>query len=152
MTTYARIQDGVVVELLTTTGDIDAMFTPELVWVDTQGSPVALPGATYANGVFSARARALPTPEQMQAAVVQAVQSRLDVFARTRNYDGILSACTYATSTVAKFKAEGQCCVNARDAHWNACYSILADVQAGVRAMPTVDQVLSEMPPLAWPQ
>lgn len=93
-----------------------------------------------------------PTPEQIEAAVVAAVQGRLDAFARTRNYDGILSACTYATSAVAKFKAEGQCCVNARDAHWNACYSILADVQAGVRAMPSVAQVLSEMPALAWPQ
>lgn len=46
-------------------------------------------------------------PEGLQAQVVQSTQQRLDDFARTRNYDGILSACTYATSTVPKFAAEG---------------------------------------------
>ena len=38
--------------------------------------------------------------EQLYKEVVDATQRRLDDFARTRNYDGILSACTYATSTV----------------------------------------------------
>ena len=44
----------------------------------------------------------------LQQSIVQATQARLDDFARTRSYDGILSACTYATSTVPKFQAEGQ--------------------------------------------
>ena len=79
-------------------------------------------------------------------------RQRLDDFARTRNYDNILSACTYATSTVAKFCAEGQYCVDARDATWNACYVILADVQAGTRPMPTLEQIMSELPVLEWPQ
>ena len=34
MRTYARIQNGTVVELLKTEGDITAMFNPALVWVD----------------------------------------------------------------------------------------------------------------------
>lgn len=85
------------------------------------------------------------------SAVERSVQDRLDAFARTRNYDGILSAASYATSKTPRFAAEGQYCVDARDAHWAACYSIMADVQAGVRPMPTVDDVLAEMPALAWP-
>ena len=93
-----------------------------------------------------------PGAEQMIAAVQQAVQQRLDDFARTRAYDGILSACTYATSAVPKFAAEGQYAVQARDASWAACYQIMADVQAGLRAMPSVEQVLSELPTLEWPQ
>ncbi len=93
-----------------------------------------------------------PAPvEQVIASVTAAVQQRLDAFARTRNYDGILSACTYATSTVPKFAAEGQYAVNARDAAWAACYQIMAAVQGGQRPMPTVEQVLSELPTLKWP-
>jgi len=94
----------------------------------------------------------VPTPEQMIAAVTQAVQERLDAFARTRAYDGILSAATYAASAVPKFAAEGQYAVQARDASWAACYQIMADVQSGTRAMPSVEDVLAELPALEWPQ
>ena len=88
----------------------------------------------------------------MQAAFTAAIQCRLDDFARTRNYDGILSACTYATSTVPKFKAEGQACVNLRDATWAAAYDVLAKVQAGQRAMPTsIADIEADLPALVWP-
>lgn len=79
------------------------------------------------------------------------IQKRLDEFAQSRGYDDILSACTYATSTVPKFKAEGQCCVDARDATWAKCYTVLADVQSGARPMPTKAELLAELPVLAWP-
>lgn len=92
-------------------------------------------------------------PVDMAAAVTIAVQQRLDEFARTRGYDGILSAATYATSSVPTFAAEGQYAVSARDAHWSKCYEIMAEVEAGTRPMPaSVDEVLAEMPDLAWPQ
>lgn len=103
------------------------------------------------NGVQQWRIDPVPV-EQIVAVVTQAVQQRLDDFARTRNYDGILSAATYATSGVQKFAAEGQYAVQARDAAWAACYQIMADVQAGTRAMPTIEQVLAELPALEWPQ
>lgn len=92
-----------------------------------------------------------PTPEQTITQYTGAVQQHLDVFARTRNYDGILSAATYATSQVPKFKAEGQYAVEARDATWAKCYEILAAVEAGSRSMPTLDELLAELPVLAWP-
>lgn len=90
-------------------------------------------------------------PQALQEAVVDAVQLRLDDFARTRAYDGILSACSYAASTVPQFKAEGDYCVQARDAHWSTCYQLLAEVQAGLRAVPTLDEVLAALPALQWP-
>lgn len=93
------------------------------------------------------------TPEQLQAMVVQATQQRLDDFARTRNYDGILSACTYATSTAPKFAAEGQYAVQARDATWAALYALLAEVQAGTRTAPaSFADVAPLLPVLEWPQ
>jgi len=92
-----------------------------------------------------------PTAEQIIARYTAGVQKHLDDFARTRNYDDILSACTYATSIAPKFKAEGQYCVEARDATWAKCYEVLAAVEAGSRPMPTVDELLAEMPVLTWP-
>lgn len=93
-----------------------------------------------------------PTQAEIAAAFTAAIQQRLDDFARTRNYDSILSACTYATSTVAKFKTEGQACVNLRDATWAAAYQILADVQAGDRPMPTsIADIEADLPAAVWP-
>ena len=92
-----------------------------------------------------------PTTEQIIAKYTAAVQKHLDDFARTLGYDGILSAATYATSTVPKFKAEGQYAVEARDATWAKCYEVLAAVKAGSHPMPTLDELLAELPVLTWP-
>lgn len=90
--------------------------------------------------------------QALQQSIVDATQQRLDDFARTRNYDGILSACTYATSAVPKFAAEGQYAVQARDATWATLYQFMADVQAGTQPVPTgFEGVEPLLPPLAWP-
>ena len=86
------------------------------------------------------------------ADIMQRTQQRLDEFAQTRHYDGILSACTYATSAVPKFKAEGQYCVQQRDATWAALYQVLAEVEAGTRPAPTgFADVEGDLPALTWP-
>lgn len=90
--------------------------------------------------------------QRLQESVTQSTQQRLDDFAKTRNYDGILSACTYATSTVVQFKAEGQYCVEARDATWGKLYEILAEVQAGTRPVPAgYADIEADLPVLSWP-
>lgn len=89
----------------------------------------------------------------IQGELIAAVQARLDGFAQSRNYSGMLSLCTYATSTNAKFAAEGQYGVEARDATWAACYQILADVESGARPIPTgYAEIEPELPALAWPE
>lgn len=90
--------------------------------------------------------------QEIQTSIIANTQSRLDTFAQTRNYDGILSACTYATSTVPKFQVEGQYCVDARDQTWATLYQIMAEVQAGTRPMPrSFADVEPDLPVLAWP-
>ena len=89
---------------------------------------------------------------RIQAAVVTATQLRLDTFAQTRNYDGILSACTYATSSVPRFAAEGQAAVDARDATWSTLYTLMGEVLAGTRPMPSgFGDVAPLLPALEWP-
>ncbi len=94
----------------------------------------------------------VPTPDEIQADVVLKTQARLDDFARTRAYDGILSACTYATSAVPKFATEGQYAVTARDATWAALYAFLAEVLANTQPMPSgFADVEPFLPSLVWP-
>lgn len=97
-------------------------------------------------------ARKLALEKNLQDSIIESTQQRLDSFARTRNYDGILSACTYATSNIPKFAAEGQTAVNLRDATWAALYQILEEVQADQRETPSVfSDIEPLLPPLEWP-
>lgn len=83
--------------------------------------------------------------------ITDAASERLDSFAKTRNYDSILSACTYATSSVPQFAKEGQYCVNMRDATWAKLYDIMREVEAGTRPMPTgYADIEAELSVLNW--
>lgn len=94
-----------------------------------------------------------PSMEELRAQFTLAIQARLDAWARTRNYDGILSACTYATSSVPQFAAEGTRAVLLRDQTWAVAYDILAAVLAGTRPMPTgLADIEGDLPALEWPQ
>ena len=89
--------------------------------------------------------------EVIQAEFTDAIQKRLDVFAANRGYDGILSACTYATSKIAKFAAEGQAAVELRDATWAAGYALLAEYMAA-GTIPAWREVEARLPALQWPE
>jgi hypothetical protein len=91
------------------------------------------------------------TPAQIQAEMTTAVQRHLDAKAQAHGYDGILSLTSYATSTNAKFSAEGIAGRNWRDAVWSYCYQVLADVQAQTRPIPTEAKLIAELPKMVWP-
>jgi hypothetical protein len=90
-------------------------------------------------------------PEEIQQHLVNAIQQHLDDTARSRAYDGILSLCTYATSPSPRFAAEGQAGVEWRDACWTHGYEILGECQAGTRAVPTLEELIAELPAMVWP-
>lgn len=84
--------------------------------------------------------------------IILQTQERLDSFARQRGYDDIKSASGYAGCSIPKFNAEGTYCRDARAETWDTLYSILKDVQSGVRDTPTkFSDVESELPQLVWP-
>lgn len=99
----------------------------------------------------TAEQKAAEAKAQLIQSLTTAVQSHMDAKARERNYDGIMSLCTYATSANPKFASEGQAGVVWRDAVWATCYEILAAVESGVRAAPTTDELIAELPAFAWP-
>lgn len=85
---------------------------------------------------------------EMAAPYADAVQSRLDTAAQNRGYDGILSMVSYAGDQHPKFGPEGGAAKSWRTACWAKCYEILAAVESGARPMPTVAELLAEMPAL----
>jgi hypothetical protein len=88
--------------------------------------------------------------ELMQKKFTDAVQSMLDATAKTKGYDNIVSACSYA-SVANAFQAEGIAFLEWRSAVWAKCYQIMAEVQAGTRTVPTEKELLVELPALALP-
>jgi hypothetical protein len=90
--------------------------------------------------------------QQVTNEIVIQVKERLDVFAQSRGYDNIVSACSYATSQHQKYGPEGRYCVEAREQTWDKLFQILDEVLAGTRSMPTsYDEIETELPILQWP-
>jgi len=108
-----------------------------------------------ADGFPEKRPEYEPTIEDTINAYTIMVQGRLDSFAQTLMYDNIVSACTYATSTVPMYAAEGQYCVEARDKTWQKAYELMQEivplVEAG-NAIPTWETIEMQLPVLEWPE
>lgn len=142
----AIIENGKVANI----AEADADFAAAMGWIV---SDVAAIGDDYDGVSFIKAPVQAKSVEQLMQEIVSSTTQRLDDFAKTRNYDGILSACTYATSTVPKFQTEGQYCVNARDDTWAALYQLFDDVTAGIKSMPaSFADVEPLLPILEWPQ
>lgn len=88
---------------------------------------------------------------EIKKRLVDAIQSYLDTEAKAHFYDGILSLCSYATSTNPKFGPEGQAGVIWRDACWLKGIAIMAEVESQTRSIPTIEELLAEMPAMVWP-
>ena len=107
-----------------------------------------------------------PTAEQLQAQFTAAIQKRLDDFAKTRSYDNVGSLSKYANLTDAeinslpeqdrpstfRYRAECRHLLLKTAQTWATSERILAEVQAGTRAMPTsIADIEADLPVLAWP-
>ena len=106
---------------------------------------------TWVTRAFNAEETAVNLASLQQGIVDQA-QSRLDTAAREHGYDSIISVCSYATSTVTRYRAEGIYCVGLRDSTWSKMEEILAAVKAGSRPVPSGYQdIEGDLPEIMWP-
>ena len=87
---------------------------------------------------------------QLQATYEQAVQQHLDTTAQSRGYDNMMSACSYAAGSHPKFSVEGRDCIAWRSAVWEKSYEILTAVKNKTRPLPTIEEVIAELPPMVW--
>jgi len=120
--------------------------------------------ATIGLAVYVAPPAPAPTPEQILANLINEVQRYLDETAQSRGYDGILSLCSYASSTDPIYAAEGQAGMGFRDACWRLGFIIREQVMNGQkpdcvptapegeeqRIIPTAEELIAAMPVIGW--
>lgn len=139
---FARLENNTVVELIAF--DPAGLFHESLVWVPCDDT-------TEAGDVFDGQGFSRPPPAPLTVAdYTQAVQRHLDEAARARNYDNIVSACSYAAAPNL-FQAEGLAYLEWRAACWATCYGVLGAVEQSLRSAPTIDELLGELPALVLP-
>lgn len=88
------------------------------------------------------------TQEQIVKGFVEAVQNFMDSKAQELNYDSIFTAITYENDTNVKFAKEAEAFKAWRSQVWTICYTVLDDVLAGNRTMPTKEELIAELPEL----
>ena len=115
---------------------LDGLSKGQVIGLDPQGQPVLQdpPAASQ---------------QQLIATYTNAVQRKLDSAASQWGYDTIGNAVTYAEEpAVPKFQQEGQAFRAWRSACWDYCYTQLNAITSGHREMPSIDQLIAELPPL----
>lgn len=102
------------------------------------GERDALPGELYSTPA--------PTLEQVQAALLTAVDQRLNDAAQAKGYDSIVTASLRAALPDSPFHDEGVAFGTWMDQTYAACYAILAQAQAGTRPIPTEAELMTVLP------
>ena len=101
----------------------------------------------YVRWLESGNLPALETPVITFEDYERSVQQHMDAKAQVLGYDDIKSAVTYADEpSVPKFQNEGKSFRAWRSICWKYCYEQLDKVQNNERAVPTVEELVAELP------
>lgn len=91
-----------------------------------------------------------PTAEEIKQMLIDGVQNWMDETAMERGYDSILSACSYIDTGVERFDNEGAEARRWRSQVWAYCYAYLDEVLVGERTIPTLEELIEELPKINW--
>ncbi|ACI57417.1 hypothetical protein Rleg2_4155 [Rhizobium leguminosarum bv. trifolii WSM2304] len=80
-----------------------------------------------------------------------AVQAHVDAVAMSREFHDGVTAATYLTSTIPRWKADAEAFVAWRDQVWAYSYGELDKVKNGQRLQPTINAFINELPAISWP-
>lgn len=83
--------------------------------------------------------------EEIKQSYTDAIQNHMDAKAQEKNYDNIVSACSYAGYDN-PFRAEGEAYGMWRASCWKYAYEQLALILGGSIEIPTVEAFIQELP------
>ena len=86
------------------------------------------------------------TVTEIQSEMTSGVQEFLDQKAQSKGYDSIFTACTYDGDLNPTFAADGLQFKTWRSAVWVHCITVMGEVQAGTRSIPTSEELIAELP------
>ena len=92
-----------------------------------------------------------PTFQERAAALLRAVDARLNSAAQAQGYDSIVTAALRAALPESVFHEEGLAFGNWMDATYATCYAAMAAVQAGELDEPTEADLIAMLPELVLP-
>ena len=118
--------------------------------VEAHGREIFADAVAGKFGVIAEYVAPVETPEQIIEVFKAAIQNTLDEAARANGYDDIVSACSYAGYPNV-FQAEAITFGQWRANVWSYGYAELDKVMAGTRPVPTVAEILAELPALVLP-
>lgn len=107
---------------------------------------------SFSEGRFIKSTLPVMAIEEQKKYFLQLAQDMMDSKVRERNYDGIMSACSYSGSTSPKFAAEAAACMAWRDAVWEKCYELLDAIKPGDPENLTEEDFMGSLPELIWPK
>lgn len=127
----------------------DSMFpvAPGLEWVTCPD--VCKNNWSYKDGHFF-EPDLRKTPEELQVFYTRLVQEMMDEKVKERYYDGIVSACSYASSSCPRFANEASACILWRDAVWSKCVELINAMKSGEMDVLSKEDFLSMLPTLNW--
>lgn len=92
------------------------------------------------------------TSEQITTMFKNAIQRHMDEVAISLGYDDIKNSVTYAEEpAVPKFQNEGRALRTWRSLVWAYGYEQISAVQSGDRELPTIEELIAELPALVLP-
>lgn len=145
---YAKIIDDVTKEVCIGTGTDHEFYN--FIGMQKMEVEQSYDGRWYVKGYTPEKP--LPTKEQIQKMLTDGVQNWMDTKVQERNYDNVHTCVgTYLYSPVEKFRFEAEAVRDWVSYVWAKCYDILAQVEAGIRCIPTLEEVIAELPQLEWP-
>ena len=88
--------------------------------------------------------------EDLQKKYTKLVQNYMDKIVQAKGYDDVFTCISYVDSTDEIFRREALAVLAWRDKVWRLCYDVLAEVNAGKRAVPSELELLAMLPKLEW--
>ena len=93
----------------------------------------------------------VPTDEEIQAQLEQGIEAWMNTVVAERHYDSIDTCIArYSDSPNPKYAQEAKAVKDWNTLVWDKCWAILAEVKAGTRPIPTLEEVIAELPKLVW--
>ena len=87
---------------------------------------------------------------KIKATLLKAVDDYMDRTVQARGYDNIAKCVTYEGDIDPIFNREGTAAKQWRSRVYRTCYNILDGIEAGYRPVPTVEELIAELPKIEW--
>lgn len=141
------------IPLLDSNGIVTNIVIADDAWQPPDGVIRGAPGGEIGdtwNGTAYTRP---PKPEPPLTAddFANAIQNHVDATAKSKGYADGVALAGYSTSTISAWAAEAQAFIGWRDQVWLYAYTELAKVQGGQREVPTIAELVGELPTINWP-